>query len=110
MLVSFNGSGGDIPRLIGVKLSSTLRNTDKATLGVIRVETKISYCSGIEVTSFVGEEHTTTLRHRTCRESKTCSLFRDYFLYLISLNIDNSYITLLIVSIGLPALSGIYLV
>ena len=55
MFVSFNGSSGDIPRLIGIKLSSTLRNTDKATLGVIRVETKISYCSGIEVTSFVGD-------------------------------------------------------
>ena len=40
MLVSFNGSGGDIPRLIGVKLSSTLRNTDKATLGVIGLKPK----------------------------------------------------------------------
>ena len=53
MFVSFNSRSGDIPRLIGIKLSSSFRNTDKATLGVIRVETKISYCSGIEVASLV---------------------------------------------------------
>ena len=75
ILKSLNSSSGDIPRPIGVKLSGSFRNTDKATFFICRIKSKVSHRSYVNITCFISEYHTTTLGHRACRKGKFCLFF-----------------------------------